>query len=412
LATAILGIGLAVGVAAVSGAQAQDAAGAGASTSAQQSTPANPPQATAPAANAPPAPMPLPTPSMSGPLATAVPHEFDAGPLGKLDVTGILSGVGITGGDHFPGNQATLWDVSNGQVFVQKTTGWWQFYLQAGAYNIPDLGAPLLSTSDTLPETWGALPVGYFKFVKGNFSAEIGALPTLLGAEYTFSFENMNIERGLLWNQENVINRGIQLNYTHKKWTGSISWNDGFYSNRYTWITGSVAYAFNAANTLSFVAGGNAGQYDKNTFATPEAFNNEQVYDVIYTYTKGPWIVTPYFQYTNVPTILKFGINGASTAGGALLATYSFKHGISLSVRPEYITSSGNFANGTANLLYGPGSNAFSFTITPTYVKGAFFARGEFAIVHAGSITPGDAFGPLGTDANQPRGAVEMGFLF
>jgi hypothetical protein len=32
--------------------------------------------------------------------------------------------------------------------------------------------------------------------------------------------------------------------------------------------------------------------------------------------------------------------------------------------------------------------------------------------VHAGSITPGDAFGPLGTDANQPRGAVEMGFLF
>jgi len=27
-------------------------------------------------------------------------------------------------------------------------------------------------------------------------------LPTLIGAEYTFTFENMNIERGLLWNQE------------------------------------------------------------------------------------------------------------------------------------------------------------------------------------------------------------------
>ena len=68
-----------------------------------------------------------------------------------------------------------------------------------------------------------------------------------------------NIERGLLWNQENAINRGIQLNEAYKKLTLSASWNDGFYSNRYTWITGTAAVAFNAANTLSFVAGGNAG---------------------------------------------------------------------------------------------------------------------------------------------------------
>jgi hypothetical protein len=413
--TAILGLSFAIGVAAVSGVQAQDPAGAGASASAQQgqSTPANPPQAPTPAQNAAPAPMPLPNPSMAGPLATAVPHEFDAGPFGKLDVTGILSGVGVTGANHFPDNEATLWDLSNGQVFIQKTTGWWQFYLQAGAYNLPDLGVPLLSTSDTVKNLYGPFPQGYMKFVKGNFSAEIGALPTLIGAEYTFSFENMNIERGLLWNQENAVNRGIQLNYTHKKLTAAISWNDGFYSDRYTWITGSLAYAFNAANSLVFAAGGNAGQYDKNTFATPLYLDNEQIYNVIYTYTKGPWVVSPYFQYTNVPTIAKVGIPvGAATAGGAVLATYNFKHGISLSVRPEYITASGNAANGTINLLYGPGSHAFSFTITPTYVKGAFFARAEFAIVHAGNITAGDAFGPLGADANQPRGAVEMGFLF
>ena len=57
------------------------------------------------------------------------------------------------------------------------------------------------------------------KFVKGGFSAEVGALPTLIGAEYTFSFENMNIERGLLWNQENAVNKGIQLNEAYKKLT-------------------------------------------------------------------------------------------------------------------------------------------------------------------------------------------------
>jgi hypothetical protein len=52
-----------------------------------------------------------------------------------------------------------------------------------------------------------------------------------MGAEYTFTFENMNIERGLLWNQENAINRGIQVNQTIGK-SASLSWNDGFYSNR------------------------------------------------------------------------------------------------------------------------------------------------------------------------------------
>lgn len=350
---------------------------------------------------------------MSGPLSTAVPHEFDGGPFGKLDITGILSGWGSTEGDHVAGNESTIWDISNAQVFVQKTSGWWQFYLQAGAYNLPDLGAGYLSTPDTIKDLYGAFPQGYFKLVKGNFSAEIGALPTLIGAEYTFSFENMNIERGLLWNQENAVNRGIQLNYSYKKWSTSVSWNDGFYSDRYTWVSGSLAYAFNASNTLSFVAGGNAGQYDKSTAATPLYLNNEQIYNVIYTYSHGPWVITPYFQYTNVPTIPKVGIPvGVATAGGAVLATYNFKHGISVAVRPEYITTSGSVAGGAANLLYGPGSDAFAFTVTPTYTKGGFFARGELSVVHAGNVTPGDAFGPLGTDANQPRGAVEMGFMF
>ena len=128
----------------------------------------------------------------------------------------------------------------------------------------------------TLPFDWRhdekhlrPIPAAYLKLVKGNFNVEVGALPTLIGAEYTFSFENMNIERGLLWNQENAVNRGIQLNDTYKKLTVAFSWNDGFYSNRYTWLSGSLAYAFNASNTLSFVGGGNAGAYAKNTLATP-----------------------------------------------------------------------------------------------------------------------------------------------
>ena len=347
---------------------------------------------------------------MSGPLQTAPPHEVEGLPL---QVNGVLSGIGWTEGNHIAGDDATHWDLSNAQIFVQKTTGWWQFYLQGGAYNIPAIGAPFLSTADTVKNIYGPFPQGYVKLVKGNFNVEIGALPTLIGAEYTFSFENMNVERGLLWNQENAVNRGVQLNWTHKKLTTAFSWNDGFYSNRYTWLTGSLTWAFNAANSLAFVGGGNAGAYAKSTLATPLLLNNSQIYNLIYTYSKGAWVISPYFQYTDVPTNAKIGITeGASTKGGALLVTYNFKHNFSLAPRIEYIASSGNLASGSANLLYGPGSNAFSFTVTPTYRKSAFFLRGDLAIVHAGSSTPGLAFGTSGNNATQPRGVVEAGFMF
>jgi len=358
-------------------------------------------------------PQPLPMPSMSGPLQTAPPRELGAGPFGKIAVTGILSGMVLAQSNRFPGDKQVQWDLSNGQVFVQKTTGWWQFYLQAGAYNLPALGAPFLSTGDTVKNVYGPFPQGYLKLVKGNYSVEVGALPTLIGAEYTFTFENMNIERGLLWNQENAVNRGVQLNGTFKKLSASFSLNDGFYSNRYSWLWGSLTYAFNSSNSLSFIAGGNAGQYAKSTLATPLFLNNEQIYNVIYTYSHEHWMVQPYFQYTNVPTNTQIGISkGAATRGGALLLTYNFSHGVSLAARPEYISTTGSASNGAINLLYGPGSGAFALTVTPTYRKDAFFLRGEFSIVHATNSTPGNVFGPAGTNVNQPRGLVEAGFMF
>jgi hypothetical protein len=394
------------------------------SAPAQQTAPASTPaasgstpsqdQAQPPAAAPAAAPMPLPMPSMTAPLSTAAPaHTFDGGPFGNLAITGILSGLGMIQDNWVPGDQPSHWDVSNAQVFLQKTTGWWQFYFQGGAYNLPDLGVPFISTNKTIANFFGPLPIGFVKLVKGGFSVEVGELPTLIGAEYTFSFENTNIERGLLWNQENAVNRGIQLNEAYKKLSASLSWNDGFYSNRYTWLTGSLAWAFNSANTLSFVAGGNAGQYAKNTLATPLALNNSQIYEVLYTYSKGNWYIQPYWQYTNVPTNTSIGIaKGATTDGFALLFNYNFKHGLSLALRPEYISSSGTVANGAVNLLYGPGSSAFAFTATPTYQKGGFFTRIDLSVADARDFTKGAAFGPLGLNSTQTRGVIEAGVMF
>jgi len=349
---------------------------------------------------------------MTAPLQTAAPHTFDAGPFGQLEVTGILSGMGMVQNNRISPDAASHWDVSNAQVFLQKTTGWWQFYLQAGAYNIPDLGVPFVSTDNTLSDFYGPLPVAYLKLAKGNFSAQMGKLPTLIGAEYTFSFENLNIERGLLWNQENAVNHGVQLNESLKKLSVSASWNDGFYSNRYTWITGSLAYAFNSANTLSFVAGGNAGRTRFTSAAVPVQ-NNSSIYNLIYTYSHGNWYIQPYWQFANVPTNPSAGIaKGATTDGAALLANYNFKHGFSLAIRPEYISSTGSAASSSVNLLYGPGSSAFSFTVTPAYQCKAFFIRADGSVVDARNVTTGDAFGALGQNTAQARGVIEAGFMF
>src|SRR5258707_9950975 len=68
-------------------------------------------------------PSPLTTPAITGPLQAAPPIEFDGGPLGKLDLDGIVSGIGLWQGNHVLGGDNGQAARSNGQVCIQKTTG-------------------------------------------------------------------------------------------------------------------------------------------------------------------------------------------------------------------------------------------------------------------------------------------------
>src|ERR1035437_3434393 len=137
--------------------RAQEPAGTGAA-----------PPATAPVASRDPAPAALPTPSMTGPLAALPPANFEAGPFGKIAVNGILDGLGMWTGHYVPGDNRPQAALSNGQVFIQKTDGWFQFYLQAGAYNIAALGVPFMATDKTVSNLYGPLPVAYLKLQGGK----------------------------------------------------------------------------------------------------------------------------------------------------------------------------------------------------------------------------------------------------
>ncbi len=375
-------------------------------------TPATP----APAAEAAPAaaPAPLSTFILTGPLQWLPPATFDAGPLGKLSVNGIVTGFAQFQNNSAPGDDKAQATLSNGQIFIQKADGKYQWYVQAGAYTMPTLSVPFVNAQNTVNNNFGPVPVAYLKLPVGKTTQFlIGSLPTLMGAESTFTYQNFNIERGIVWYQENAINRGIQVNQTLGKYlSASLSWNDGYYSNRYSWLSGSMTY-IKGHHTLVYDGMGNLGQTAYTTAATPVA-NNSYMHAVIYTYTKGPWIISPYFQYSKLPTNAKVGVpTGTSATGGALNVSYAFKSGFSLPARVEYLTSSGSPTDGSINLLgFGAGSAGATFTATPTYQKGGMFVRSDLALVHATNYAPGSVFGKTGTDANQFRAVLEFGFIF
>ncbi len=354
---------------------------------------------------------------MTGPLAfNPTPFSIDLGPAGKTYISGVLTGLGLVQNNPVPGDQNGHFDISNGQLILQKIDGLVQYYIQVGAYSLPALGTQYISASsgNAMKDFFGAVPEAFVKIAPtGNFSIEAGKLPTLIGAEYTFTFENMNIERGLLWNQEPAVSRGVQANYTAGPVAFSLSFNDGFYSDRFNWVSGSAVWTINSANSLTFAAGGNAGTTAYSNLATPLAQNNGSIYNIIYTHTDGPWTITPYFQVTYVGKDPTIGIdNNVETFGGAVLANYAFSPKWSLAGRVEYIASTGSLSDGTPNLLFGPGSKALSLTLTPTFQYNRFFARGEFSFVKAFDTTAGFALGSSLNATNQVRGLIETGVLF
>ena len=378
-------------------------------------TPAQPPPAAAtPAPAAAAAPTPLSTFVLTGPLQWLPPATFDAGPLGKLSVNGIITGFAQFQNNSVTGDDKAQATLSNGQIFIQKADGKLQYYIQAGVYTMPTLSVPFVNAQNTVNNFYGPVPVAYLKLPVGKTTQFlIGQLPTLMGAESTFTYQNFNIERGIVWNQENAINRGIQVNQTLGKYlSAAISWNDGYYSNRYSWLSGSATLT-KGPHSLVYDGMGNLGQTKFQTAATPVQ-NNSYMHAVIYTYTKGAWIISPYFQYSKLPTNAKVGVpKSTSATGGAFNVSYAFKKGFSLPARVEYLTSSGSATDGSVNLLgFGSGSAGTTFTATPTYQKGGMYVRSDLAWVHATNYTPGSVFGKTGTAADQFRGVLEFGFIF
>lgn len=329
------------------------------------------------------------------------PISFDAG-FGKVTVDGQLTGLAFyqSNADHLaPGDATSYLDIDNALISVAKTDGMFQFYVQAGLYSFPTVGNPYDKANDQ-NSYLGAVPVAYGKLQLGDsFSVEAGKLPTLVGAELAFTPQNINIERGLLWWQEPISSRGVQVNYAAGPVSVSLSWNDGYYTN--VWNTGSglISFAIDSSNTIAF---------DASVTAARNGYAGNQIYDLMYTYTADPVTFGPYVQYQHFDDTKYNGYSyndSSSEWGVGVLASYQFTPNWSLNGRAEYETSSGN---GWA-LEYGNKSKAWSLTVTPTYQDGIFFARGELSYTGLSDQTFG--FGKNLDKTDQFRALFETGIV-
>ena len=148
--------------------------------------------APAPAPVAPPAP--LSTFVLTGPLQWLPPATFDAGPLGKLSVNGIVTGFAQFQNNSVLGDDNAQATLSNGQIFIQRSDGKLQWYVQAGVYTMPTLSVPFVNAQNTVNNFYGPVPVAYLKWQAAKTTQLlIGSLPTLMGAESTFTYQNFNI---------------------------------------------------------------------------------------------------------------------------------------------------------------------------------------------------------------------------
>jgi len=367
----------------------------------------------------------LQLPVMQGSL-TANPNPFslDLEHFGKVYLTGAVSGLAQWQTHPESDDSTTQVDLSNAQIFVQKPDGLLQFFVQAGFYSQPSLGTAYVNAINTISDLWGPVPVAFITLATTqDWSIEVGKLSALAGLEQTFTFQNMNIERGLLWNQSNSVNRGIQINHSIGPCSLALSWNDGYYSGRYSWLSGSIGWNVDTSDTLTLTGAGNAGTTIISHPATPVFQNNSEILNLDYTHTSGPWSVMPYVQFTYIPRTPPIGLmHYGSTYGAAGIGSYTFDSaskvfglsmaGLSLPLRLEYIISTGSVSEDAPNLLYGAGSSAWSATFTPTYQYKRFFSRAEFSFVGANHTAARAAFGPDGNDTTQTRVLLELGFLF
>jgi hypothetical protein len=307
-------------------------------------------------------------------------------PSPAVTLTAVVGGYTFATGQS-PGHS----DLSNALVTIARTEGAFRYSVTAGAYAFPVVGTPLVSTfaAGANVNLFGYVPIAFVKWVPNSqLTLTAGKIATLLGQENGFTFQNINIQRGLAWNAEPTISRGIRATYTPGKLTANLEYNDGYYSASHRAIEGLVGWQSDPNTNVSFA------------FITPDrntppnltaSVANKAEYDLMIAKQFGKLQILPYFLWIDSPASASNGYASNETAfAQAFLANYAFGGSWSIAARFEALEnySSPTDTNANADLIgFGPGSNAVTYTLTPQYKAGSLTARAEYSLVNATGFT-------------------------
>jgi len=347
--------------------------------------------------------------------ATPAPYSLD----GTFSIyTEQTSGVNAAGSLDTAGgpDRAARTDLSNALFVFAKNTGFFRFGITAGEYAFPTVGEAINQTAQAGANAalFGYVPSVYVAIVPNeHLTLTAGQLPALLGEESDFTYQNVNVQRGLVWALEPVFSRGVRATYVQGKFTGDLEYDDGYYTATHRAFEGLAGWAPSATTSFQFA------------FIVPEAgtpgnatssIANKSEYDFMFTQQAGKLALMPYVLLVDSPASSALGYAAAESAtGAALLAQYAFDSHFSVAARGEWVANASAVSDASPNadfLGYGPGSSATSLTVTPAYRTGYLFARVEFSSVRLANARAGLGFGPAGTAATQTRFVAETGLQF
>jgi len=256
----------------------------------------------------------------------------------------------------------------------------------------PDDANGAFSDSDSNFGIFEAYAEGKF----GPVKVKAGRFATMIGGEAPFTWQNVNIQRGLVWNGEPVFFDGVRVSADLGRFSFYAGVNDRDTDD------GKMALEAGVGTSIGKIdAGFNILIPDK------KDSSNTRVYNL--TLNINYWDFLPltfYVDYLNTP---KEG-DDIDSWGAALLGEFKFNNAVSVGGRVEYVNNDGD----GDNYGIGEGNSAWTFTLTPKYqINKYLYVRAEVSYVklendyyRKHNDKPNDL-----TD-NEFRAGMELAFVF
>jgi len=376
------------------------------------------------------------------------PVDLDGGPLGLLNFSAAADGYfylqsGTSDNSHtsIAGSKEAGDEVNAWMVQLRKSTGLVQFTVQLAEYQDINLGTNKPSQVNGNRYTTGPLRTAFVSLAPTpDFKFSVGQIGSLEGYESAFPWNNPVAFRTVLNDPQNSNSRGVEADYAHGPFSGSLVFGDGYDTGVWNYLQYLATAKIDSSNSITIYGGVPLGTTGPNTFAYGEggasgggangnggqgqlAAVNSTMVGGWYTWKSGDLAITPEVQgqwtqrLTKYANVVSGGVSdnipkGTGNFGAALFATYQFGDSpYSIGGFGEYARS---YGSGPQDAWFiAPNASLLGFAVAPGYQYKQLFSRVNIGYVHLlNSGTPAAGFGNQGTGKNQGVVTLEFALVY